>query len=188
MPSTASRRVPISAANRAERCPPCRIDVVRITATRSLPLLLVSGALLAYGLFASLYWPFTAVSSQVWGEAYARVPAANTIALLVVTTLWTGITAAGTLLLHRTRRAFERHRLVWWALVLGFLGASAAALLVLTGFASVGVYNTVPETIAYPDRFTPFVVRAGLLALLVAAVLGVLAVVRHRPRQRRPGR
>lgn len=119
--------------------------------------------LIAYGLFASLYWPVTAISFDVWGLGYSRIPSENRAATVVGTIFWATIAVVLTITTVTRNRpsAFVS------------IGIVALTLVGPTTLAGVGVYNTVPTSTPYPDQVTPFVLGAGLLSLAGALILSV---------------
>ena len=138
-------------------------------------IVILSGAvlLIAYGIVASLYWPITAVSPDVWGEGYAALSSANTQALLASTIIWVVLVLFAVIgAVVWTRNASAR---AVWSAGLAALGLAAVLLAVPTTFVSVAVYNVIPTTSEYPDQVTPIVLYGGGVLLLCGAVGGILA-------------
>lgn len=118
-------------------------------------------ALVAYGLFASLYWPVTAVSADVWTDGYARMPSENITAMCIGTAGWLLLAIVLSARSVRDRRP---------PLLISF-GIIAITVLIPTTLASVAVYNVIPTSSPYPDVLTPFVLLLGAVSLVGGIVV-----------------
>jgi len=123
-----------------------------------------------YGLFASLYWPMTAIDPNVF-NAFEQLQPANNTALIIACSVWTLLLAAvGT---FSPRLQPKQGRTSRWLLLLGF-GFAAASVALPTSFASIAVYNVIPWDAPYPDQLTPIIIWAGV-ALATVGAIGALA-------------
>ncbi|MGH3691610.1 MAG: hypothetical protein ACRDT7_15780 [Microbacterium sp.] len=113
-------------------------------------------ALVAYGLFATLYWPVTAVSADVWTDGYARMPSENVTAMCIGTAVWLLLAIVLSVSSVRNRRP---------PFLISF-GIIAITLLMPTTLASVAVYNVIPTSSPYPDMLTPFVLLLGAVSIV----------------------
>ncbi|MGN7862917.1 hypothetical protein ACTJI8_20265 [Microbacterium sp. 22303] len=136
--------------------------------------------LITYGLVASLYWPVTAVSRDVWGAGYAQLEPSNIAGTVTAVFIWAALTALagwGALRLSRGTSAIRGS-----AIALTLLGAAAILLYIPVVFASIAVYNVVPTTTDYPDRVTPIVVLAGIACLLAGGTISAIEALQERRR------
>ncbi|PPF32608.1 hypothetical protein [Pseudoclavibacter sp. AY1H1] len=145
-------------------------------------LIVATASLIPYGLFASLYWPFTAISEDVFSDAYSKLYVGNLIALLIVTAIWALLVAGGAVWLGARSTALrgQGRTSTAFAQVLLLTGAGAVTLVGPTTFASVALYNVVNWDAAYPDNATPVVLWGGALLMICAGAIGVIDALRTR--------
>jgi hypothetical protein len=138
--------------------------------------------LITYGVFASLFWPITAVSPDVWEKGYAQLPAPNVTGTIIATTIWVVLTlvaAWGAIRLSRGATTTQRA-----GVTLALLGTATMFLYVPVTFASVAVYNVIPTTTPYPDRVTPYILAAGVLSAFTGGLITAIHAARTKQRTR----
>lgn len=136
-----------------------------------------------YGLFASLYWPMTAIDPDVV-EAFKRLQPANNTALIIACSVWTLVlvsVAAFNPGLH-----LKQGKAGPWLLLLGF-GVAAASVVLPTSYASIAVYNVIPWDAPYPDQLTPIISWGGVALAVVGAIGALRAGAKHHGRSTSDG-